>query len=241
MTKNYALIFAGGTGQRMHSKSIPKQFLYVHGKPIIIHTLLHFENCKQIDGIVVVCYEPFIPTLKKLLKEFNIKKVSDVIAGGDSGQESIFLGLERLSKISSENDIVLIHDGVRPLITERLIENNVESVRSNGSAITVSKAIETVISADNNFVSDVADRSHSYYAKAPQSFYFKDIYGCHKKAIAENKHDFIDSATMMRYYGYELHTVECSPNNIKITTQTDYFMFKGLLDAQELDQMNVEL
>lgn len=238
---NYALIFAGGTGQRMHSKSIPKQFLSVHGKPIIIHTLLHFENCKQIDGIVVVCYEPYIQKLTQLLTEFNIKKVTDIVSGGNNGQQSIFRGLDCLSQKCGRDDIVLIHDGVRPLIGDELIINNIESVKGYGNAITVSKAIETVITAEDNNVSSVADRAKCYYAKAPQSFYFKDIYDCHKKAIEEGLLDFIDSATMMRHYGHSLHTVECSSNNIKITTQTDYFMFKGLLDAQELGQMNVEL
>lgn len=239
---NYALIFAGGTGQRMNSKSLPKQFLSVHGKPIIIHTLLHFENCSAIKGIAVVCYAPYIKKLQKLISQYDIKKATAVVPGGDSGQQSIFNGLNAIKDIASgADDIVLIHDGVRPLIDKKLITDNIECVKKNGNAITVSKAIETVITADDGDVTAIENREKCYYAKAPQSFFFKDIYGCHLRAIEENKHDFIDSATMMQYYGHRLHTVLGPSDNIKITTQMDFFMFKGLLDAREINQMKVKL
>lgn len=238
---NYGLIFAGGTGQRMNSKSLPKQFLSVHGKPIIIHTLLQFENSKNIDGMVVVCYAPYIDKLNKLLKAYGIKKVIDVVAGGENGQQSIFNGLKRLNECAKDDDVVLVHDGVRPLIDGELIKRNIDCVKRNGNAITVSKAIETVVLVENDNVSAIENREKCFYAKAPQSFRFKDIFGCHNKAISENKHGFIDSATMMQYYGYELFTVLGDSDNIKITTQMDYFMFKGLLDARELNQVKVKL
>ena len=238
---NYALVFAGGTGQRMKSQSLPKQFLRVHGKPIIIHTLSHFEQSKEINGIVVVCLESYIDTLKSMLKEYGIKKVSNIVKGGDSGQQSIYYGLKCLAEFASGNDIVLIHDGVRPLIDGKLISENIACVKKNGNAITVSKAIETVVLVENDNVSAIENREKCFYAKAPQSFYFKDIYESHNRAIAENMHEFIDSATMMQYYGHKLHTVLCEPDNIKITTQMDYFMFKGLLDSKELSQMKVKL
>lgn len=238
---NYALIFAGGTGQRMNSKSLPKQFLSVHGKPIIVHTMLHFENCSAIKGIVVVCYSPYIKKLQTLIASYNFKKVLAVVPGGDCGQQSIFNGLRAISEHAADDDIVLIHDGVRPLIDKKVIMDNIECVKNSGNAVTVSKAIETVITADNGDVTAIENREKCYYAKAPQSFYFKDIYGCHLRAIEENKHDFIDSATMMQYYGHRLHTVLGPSDNIKITTQMDFFMFKGLLDAREINQMKVKL
>lgn len=238
---NYALVFAGGTGQRMKSQSLPKQFLRVHGKPIIIHTLSQFENSKEISGIVVVCLETYIDTLKSMLKDYGIKKVLNIVNGGDSGQQSIYNGLKCLSEFAKDNDIVLIHDGVRPLIDGKLISDNIACVKKNGNAITVSKAIETVVLVENDNVSAIENREKCFYAKAPQSFYFKDIYGCHNKAIAENKNGFIDSATMMQYYGHRLFTVLGESDNIKITTQMDYFMFKGLLDSKELSQMKVKL
>ena len=237
----YALVFAGGTGQRMKSQSLPKQFLQIHGKPIIIHTLSKFESSKDINGIVVVCLESYIDTLKSMLKEYGITKVLKIVKGGDSGQQSIYNGLKCLSEYAKDDDIVLIHDGVRPLIDGKLIADNIACVKKNGNAITVSKAIETVVLVESDNVSAIENRDKCFYAKAPQSFYFKDIYGCHNKAIAENKTGFIDSATMMQYYGHKLYTVLGESDNIKITTQMDYFMFKGLLDSIELSQMKVKL
>ena len=137
----YALIFAGGTGQRMNSKSIPKQFLLVHGKEVIIHTIELFEKNVHVDKIFVVCYEPYIEKLKELLVSYNIKKVQNICPGGQSGPESIFLGLKMIRDYSNNpDDIVLIHDGVRPLITQAVINDNIESVKKYGNGITVSPA-----------------------------------------------------------------------------------------------------
>lgn len=122
---NLGVIFAGGSGRRMNTKSRPKQFLELNGKPIIIYTIELFDNHPDIDAIVVVCLESWIPFLKKMLKKFEINKVVSIISGGVSGQESIYKGLcvvEAYAKEQKEeNPIVLIHDGVRPLITEETI------------------------------------------------------------------------------------------------------------------------
>lgn len=120
---NIACIFAGGVGSRMRSKEIPKQFLYIHGKPIIIHTLEIFENHKDIDCIVVACKDEWIDHLKKLLEKFKITKVKSITGGGKTGQLSIYNTLIEAEKLTSDdNSIVLIHDGVRPLITEKLLQ-----------------------------------------------------------------------------------------------------------------------
>ena len=239
--KNYALIFAGGTGQRMNTKSLPKQFLIVHGKPIIVHTVLHFQNCNQIDGIVVVCIKEYIEYMQKLVSEYNLNKVVSVVEGGNSGQASIFNGLKKLASLYGENneDIVLIHDGVRPLIDEQLITDNIKCTKKNGNAISASKAIETIITTDNGNITAIENRSSCYYAKAPQSFYLKDVYECHLQAIKEGKLDFIDSASMARYYGLNLNIVQCSSENIKITTPMDFYLFKAILDARENAQIKV--
>jgi len=237
---NGVVVFAGGTGQRMNTKAIPKQFLLVHGKPIIIHTLEKFENNKNIDKIVVACLKDYINILQNYIKQFNLTKVVGVVAGGKTGQESIFNGLTEMTKhLKDKQDIVLIHDGVRPIIDDDLINKNIDCVKQNKSAITVYNAIETLfVSEDKNVVDKVLDRSKCFVARAPQSFYLKDIYASHLKAISENKLDFIDSASLMRHYGYKLYTVLGSANNIKITTPMDYYFFKAILDAKENDQIN---
>lgn len=233
---NYVVIFAGGTGQRMHGSSMPKQFLKVYSKPIIVHTIEKFQNCARIDRIVVVCLKSYIDYMKSLVKDYSLDKVVAVAEGGKTGQQSIFNGLKYIGEnfAVGDNDVVLIHDGVRPIIDEKLISDNIDCVLKSGSAITVSDAVETVaILNGDGVVTDVLDRKYCNIAKAPQSFYFKDVYANHLKAIKDNRLDFIDSATLMRHYGAEIHTVKCSSDNIKITTPMDYYLFKAILNAKE--------
>lgn len=233
---NVALIFAGGTGKRMNSGSVPKQFLELDNKPIIVHTIDRFEEHKDIDGIVVVCIESWIDFLKEKLEEFGIKKVMSVIPGGRSGQESIRNGLyeiERLIDVPSSEVTVLIHDGVRPLINEEVITGNIECVREHGNAITVVPAIETIIETDEaGDITKVADRSRCKLARAPQSFILSDILSAHRKSLEEGIEEMIDSAMLMQHYGATLHTVEGPIENIKITTPMDYTLFKAMINAK---------
>ena len=237
--KHVALIFAGGTGTRMNSKTKPKQFLELNGKPIIIHTIEHFEYHEQIEAIVVVCIEGWIPYFINLLERYNIKKVKWVVPGGANGQESIYNGLEKLHEVYRDEPVgVLIHDGVRPLINEQLISDNIASVEERGNAITVTNAIETIITTDENKkIDNIIDRTKCSLARAPQSFVLQDIYGVHRKAIEEGRHDFIDSASIMRHYGYELFCVDGPTENIKITTPSDFYVFRAIYEAKESSQI----
>ena len=232
---NTAVIFAGGTGKRMNSRAKPKQFLEMHGKPVLIYTLQHFENHPEIDSIVLVCLESWIDYAKKIIKEFHITKVTDVVPGGATGQESIFNGVERAYQNSSNGkDIVLIHDGVRPLIDHDTITDCLQSVRKYGTAITTTPAIETIfVDGEGDKVGKIFNRSQCAMARAPQCFYLTDLYKTHLQAKKDKKMDFIDSAMLMQYYGAELHTVAGPVANIKITTPTDFYLFRALLDAQE--------
>ena len=234
----YAGILAGGTGTRMGISNLPKQFLELHGKPIIIHTLEHFENHTLIDAIVVVCIEEWIDYLNKLLVKFQINKVIKVVPGGKTGQMSIYNGLNVIHQSEFRNDIVLIHDGVRPLINAETITNNIECVRKNGSAITVKPVIETVIQVDDEHnIVDVVERSNCQTAVAPQGFFFNDIYEAHLKAQSEEMFDFTDSATLMRYYGFKLNTVMGGSENIKITTPSDFYIFRAIYELRENAQI----
>lgn len=231
---NTTIIFAGGTGQRMNSKTLPKQFLELHGKPIIIYTLEQFDSHELIDAIVVVCLEQWIDYLKKLLIKFSISKVINIIPGGENGQQSICHGVFELHKRYADDTVVLIHDGVRPLIDYDTISNNIESVLTHGNGITVAHVAETIaVANDDNTIGTIFDRSQVLVAKAPQSFYLGDIYRAHVRAVEERKSDFIDSACLMRYYGHTLHTVEGLVENIKITRPDDFYVFRALEDAKE--------
>ena len=224
---NIAVIFAGGVGSRMHSKSKPKQFLKIHGVPIIIHTLQLFETDNQIDAIVIACIEEWIPYLRGLIEAYHLKKVKSIVPGGNSGQDSIYNGLKAAENIcKEEKSIVLIHDGVRPLISHKTIEDNIASVKKNGSAVTTVKAKETVVVVKN-----------SRFARAPQSFWLNEILEAHEKARSEGIHDYIDSCTMMQSYGKKIFLVEGPEDNIKITTPEDFYIMRALLDAKENSQI----
>ena len=232
---NTALIFAGGAGRRMHSAGKPKQFLELHGKPIIIHTLEHFDRHPEIDAIAVVCIAGWIDYLKDQLIRFHIKKVRWIVPGGETSQESTRAGLGILEANCDPRDtVVLIHDGVRPLITEKLISDNIAAVRQYGNAITAAPAIETIITVDENEdVTELIDRQACRLARAPQSFYLSDIIAMHQKAMADNYDKMIDSASLMIHYGVKLHLVEGPAENIKITTPSDFYIFKAIQEARE--------
>ena len=185
---NIAVIFAGGTGKRMNTRSKPKQFLEMHGKPVLIYTLENFQNHPQIDHIVLVSLASWIDYAANLIKKFGITKVSAIVPGG-----------------------------------------------SNGNAITVSQAIETIFlkNAEQGEVGQIFNRSSCLMAKAPQCFRLGDIYKAHQRAIQEGKTNFIDSANLMQHYGFKLWTVQGSPENIKITTPVDFYIFRAIIDAEE--------
>ena len=237
---NIAVIFAGGSGTRMNSKDKPKQFLLVHGKPIIVHTLEVFQNHPDIDAVVVVCIQDWIDHMAELQFRYRLDKIKKIVPGGSTGQMSIFNGLEAAEKISEGNDdIVLIHDGVRPLITPEELSLNIESVKKHGSAITCVKTKETfVIVNDEEKVIKVPDRAHSYVAKAPQSFLLKDILAAQRKAISEGYTNMIDSCTLMQQYGYETYCIIGNYENMKITTPDDFYTFRALYDARENQQLD---
>ena len=237
---NTALIFAGGSGTRMNSKSKPKQFLELNGKAIIIHTLEYFERCSEIDNIAVVCIEDWIDYLKELLKKNFITKVKWIVPGGSTGQESICNGLKAIYADCPDpkDSVVLIHDGVRPLISEQLIMDNIECVKKHGSSITVVPQNETVVSIDDtNMICGTTERSTARIARAPQSFILEDIMEAHRKAIAEGKNNMIDSASLMMEYGHKLHVVEGPIENIKITTPSDFYIFRAIFEARENSQI----
>lgn len=236
---NIGVIFAGGIGKRMNSRALPKQFLKLYGKEIIIYTLEHFEEHKEIDAIVIACVEEWIPFLQELVDKYQLTKVKKIVCGGKNGQESIYHGLIAAKEVAgTERSIVLIHDGVRPLINEKLLTDCLESTREKGNAITAVPAIETIIcSKDKNTVSEMIDRTECMLARAPQCFFLDEILENHRRAIEEERFDFIDSASMMKHYGSTLHLVEGSVENIKITTPMDYYTFKALVEADENSQL----
>ena len=218
---NHALIFAGGSGTRMNSRARPKQFLQFYGKELIIHTLENFQNHHEIDNIVVVCIEDWILYLEKLLAKYEIDKVKKI----------------EIKEFSKPNDIVLVHDGVRPFVNENLISGCIKTVKEKGSAITVTPAIETIVTLEDGRIKTITDRSKCFHAKAPQCFYVDELFEAHKKAIDDGNLNMIDSASLMKFYGHELYTVQGNFDNIKITTPADFYTFKALYEVRENQQI----
>ena len=236
--KHIAVVFAGGIGRRMNSKALPKQFLRLYGKEIIVYTLEHFQNHNEIDGIVVACVEEWIPFLQELIVKYHLDKVKKIVPGGETGQQSIYHGLCAARKIAEgDKTIVLIHDGARPLIHSQLISDCIRKVEEKGSAITTAPAIETIFrSSDKRTVDQIIERSDCMLARAPQCFYLDEILKRHQQAKEEGR-EFIDSASMMSFYGSDLYLVEGPMENIKITTPMDYYTFKALIEADENSQL----
>lgn len=231
---NTAIVFAGGSGQRMKSSAKPKQFLELYGKPIIIFTLEIFEHHPQIDSIVVPCIAGWEDYLQNLLNRFNIKKVKKIITGGKDTQESKMNALNWMRAECADNDIVILHDAVRPLITEKLITDTIDSVKEFGSAVSYVPFTETgIISKDKETTNQTIVRNTLCIAKAPQGFYYKDVLDAHTLGETMDPAITIDTCSLMTELGKTLHLVQCESTNIKITSPDDFFIFKALIDLQE--------
>lgn len=229
---NIAIIFAGGQGNRMHEYSRPKQFLEYRGKTVVTYTIEVFQRHPLIDGIIVVSLESWIPYVKQQIENNRLTKVVEVVAGGTTGQDSIYNGLECAARLYPDDTIVLLHDGVRPLVTGLTIAENIRIVKEKGNCITCVPATETfIINQDSKLA--IPNRRTSMIARAPQSFMLRDVMALHRQARQDGIHDFVDTCTMMHHYGRSFETVTGSLENIKITTPADFFMFRSIMEARE--------
>lgn len=236
---NIAIVFAGGSGVRMGA-GVPKQFLEIEGKPILIHTLRMFEMHHKIDKIYLATLEDYIPYVWALAEEFHISKLANIVVGGNTAMDSVYNALKCAEAENPEDSIVLIHDGVRPYVGYDVISNNIKNVKKYGSAITSTPCYETVLLSEDggNTVSSMPARHKCFTAQAPQSFYLKDILEAHEITRAENPEyeNIIDSCTLMRSIGKEAHLVEGNRGNIKVTTPVDVYNFRALLQYKENEQ-----
>lgn len=228
--KNIALILAGGKGSRIYNCSVPKQFLEIDGKPIVIHTLEIFSNHPRVDAIIVACLDGWMPFLKENIQRFDINKVVNIVFGGDTGQDSIYHTLCAAREYAGNEDaIVLVHDAVRPLITPQTINDNIDMAEKYGNCVTCGPVLETLVIRQNNGSMNFPNRSDAMLARAPQSFLLSELFSAHERALANGRHDFPDSCTLMGYYGYDITTLMDSEENIKITTPTDLLVAKDII------------
>ena len=181
---NIAIVFAGGSGVRRGS-GIPKQFLEIDGRPVLVHTLRLFQYHKKIDKIYLSVLEDYIPYAQSLIDEYGITKVAGIVPGGKTAQDSIYGALKKAAEENEGDSVVLLHDGVRPYVSYDVISENIRCVREKGNAITCTPCFETILlSKTGESVDSVPYRKETYAAQAPQSFYLKDIISYHDQIRA---------------------------------------------------------
>lgn len=232
---NIALIIAGGSGNRMQ-QDIPKQFLTVNERPVIVYTLEAFEKHPEIDAIAVVCIEGWDQVLWAYAKQFNITKLQYVIPGGKNGQDSIRNGVYELEKHYSKDDLVLIHDAIRPMVSAEIISDNIRVARECGNAITVIPCAEAMLTTkDGNVSEETFPRDNLKRTQTPQAFKLGDICELHRKALEAGITNSIASCTLMIEMGKKVYFSAGSEKNIKLTTVEDIDIFKALLAAKRSD------
>ena len=235
--KKIAIILAGGVGNRT-GQDIPKQFLNVDDKPIIIYTLEAFQNNPSIDEIEVVCKEGWHDILRAYAKQFNINKLKYVITGGESSQESIKLGLFNLEDKIEKNDIVIIHDGVRPLVDEEVLSDVVATCEKYGNAVTSLPYNEQIFVVDKNdgsITNKYVPRDSLRRVSTPQAYQFGEIDDAYHYAYDNNIGigESTYANTLMVDLGKTLHFAAGSDKNIKITTRDDIEIFKAYVKADK--------
>lgn len=232
---NIGLIIAGGSGQRM-GQEIPKQFLNVYDKPVIIYTLETFQKHKNIDVIAVVCIEGWQHVLNVYAKQFNITKLQHIIAGGDCGQASIRNGVMKLEQEYGDDNIVLIHDAIRPMLSEQIISDCINVTSEKGNAITVIPCAEAMLVTDDQYSSSNSyPRDNLKRTQTPQGFKLGAICDLHREAIEKGILNSVASCTLMIELGKKCYFCTGSEKNIKLTTVDDLDIFKALLKEKRSD------
>lgn len=226
-----AMILASGTGTRMGNTDCPKQFLLIYNKPLIVHTIEAFEVNDKVDSILVVTNNEYIDQVKVWCKQYDLGKVNGVVAGGSSRQISVFNGLTALKEMGvNDDDTILIHDAARPLISQKIINDNVEGVAKYGAVDTVIASSDTIIrSIDGLEITEIQKRSELFLGQTPQSFKYSIIKGAHDLANSKQDTDTTDDCKLVLKYGHAIHLVEGNKLNFKITTFDDLMMLKALL------------
>lgn len=232
---NIALVIGGGTGSRTGSY-IPKQFIHINEKPIIVYTLEKFQHVKEIDAIAVVCLEDWQGALSAYALQYGISKLKWIIPGGNTGQESIFKGLAHLQDQCGENDIVVIHDGIRPMVEESVILSCLEVCREHGNGITALPVYEQIFTVKDSQSTDAyIHRERLRILQTPQAYCYRTIWEAYQKGFADNigVQGSSYANTLMADLGYTLYFAEGSTKNIKITTKDDIEIFRAMLNARK--------
>lgn len=229
---NIALLTAAGTGTRTH-QDIPKQFLHVNNKPIIVYTLEAFQKHPNIDEICVVILKGWEEILKAYAKQFNITKLKYIVNGGETGQESIYNGLMAIYKDATEEDVVLIHDGNRPMVSQELITDSLVKYKQYGSAVAVIPCTEVVFVSKEGIESTHSiPREELWRTQTPHTYKLIELIDAHIEAKKRGINNMAASCSLMEALGKKTYFSKGSEKNLKITTVEDIEIFKALLAAK---------
>ncbi len=232
---NIALIIAGGSGARMH-QNIPKQFLTVNEKPVIVYTLEAFQNHADIDAISVVCIEGWESVLRAYTSQFNITKLSSVVTGGKNGQDSIRNGIFELEKHYAPDDIVLIHDAIRPMVSAEIISDCIVKTQLYGCGIATVPCAEAMMITEDGVISAGSyPRDQLKRTQTPQGFRLGGICSLHRRALESGITNSVASCTLMIEMGEQVYFSAGSEKNIKLTTVDDIDIFKALLNTRQAE------
>lgn len=230
---NIALIIAGGSGQRM-KQDIPKQFLNVHDKPVIIYTLEAFQQHPSIDAIAVVCLSGWEEILKAYAKQFNIEKLQWIFPGGENGQCSLYNGIMGLHNVCKGEELIVIHDAIRPMVSQEIISESISCAILHGSAVTTIPCAEAMLlTSDRQSANQVVDRDSLARTQTPQTFPLKTLVWAHEEAQKRGITASVATCTLMVELGQKIYFSTGSERNLKLTTTDDIEIFKALLQVEK--------
>ena len=231
--KNYVILLAGGIGKRMGT-NVPKQFLEVNRKPIIVYTIENFQRNPQIEKIVVVCVDGWEYYVKELVDEYKLTKVCWIIRGGKTGHDSIKNGVFFLKEIVEPNDFIIVHDAVRPIVPQKAIDDLLRVAHENGNSVSATVCHPPIVYTED-FKSSIRDidRDHVMLASSPQAFMFSLALRCYEQAEKENLHNTTFTSSLLIHCGERVYFAHGTTNNIKITKKEDLALFQALLQVPE--------
>ena len=232
---NVAIITAGGVGTRM-KMSTPKQFYQVNGKPLILYTLEAFQNSKHIDAITVVYLEGYFDFFMKMIKKYNLTKIKWLTPGGSTNQMSIFNGLKKIENEISPDDIIIVHDGIRPLITDDVIEDSIKVCELYGNAVAVVPSNEAMLQSFDGMQSNMSiDRNTVWKTQTPHSMKFRDMLMLLNNTINKGIYNSVAVCTMLIENNFVVHFSKGNNNNFKITQPEDLILFEAYLQSIKKD------
>ena len=231
--RNIAVILAGGSGSRMRS-DIPKQFLFVADKPVIVHTIYKFQKNPNVDEILIVCIKGWLDKVWQYVSQYDLSKVKWVIEGGSTGHESTSKAIFFLESYLGEGDYIIVHDAARPLLPQRALDHLLEVAHIQGNASLAIPCHETVILTNNQISgSEDLDRNKIMRVQTPQAYEYSNVLGLYKRAREEGKNDFVYADLVLTHYKQDVFFAKGFTNNIKITKQEDLPLCESLMQFSD--------